>query len=198
MTTPGIIYALSEGQLPNPCPTGDHFQIKIGLTTGASADSRLNACQTGNPRELKIVAEYSGYPKDETRLHKLLSSYRQSGEWFCLPGVLANEFNDSSLSTALGLWRRFRELGVCGPGMGPELQNEAQKRLYAFEAIKRAQHQTELAESLVFELECLDDTGALTEEMLLDAMASAGISLVVGDESLTHLVSVIRSEAVAA
>ena len=193
----GLIYALSEGLVPDPCPEGDPFQVKIGYTTGGSAESRLAACQTGNPRQLRILAEFSGRPQDEVALHKLLSQYRQAGEWFRLPGFLVDEFLDDALSTAMALWSRLREVGCRAPGAGPEMHDEGQQHLYAWKAIKRAQRQSHFADRLLIELECLDDTGALTEEMLLDGLSTAGLRLDEGIDSVTFLLSAMREEGLA-
>jgi hypothetical protein len=56
---------------------------KIGFTT-KTPEERRASLQTGNPRELEVVAAFVGTTEDERRIHQLLEDYRQEGEWFRL------------------------------------------------------------------------------------------------------------------
>lgn len=69
----------------------DGSYVKIGITS-QSADDRLKALQTGNPRELKLVHVCDVGPMDvdlrsiEAMVHKQLEDCRARGEWFqCSP-----------------------------------------------------------------------------------------------------------------
>jgi hypothetical protein len=78
-------YAISDG-----------WAIKIGMSLG-HPQKRLHDLQTGNSRELQLLAytngvEISGSVKDnsEARVHQRLARYSLRGEWFALcPQVLA-------------------------------------------------------------------------------------------------------------
>lgn len=61
--------------------------IKIGISK--NVDKRLSTLQTGNPRELKLMAWIvtQGKSEDhetEQKLHRFFSEYRVRGEWFSL------------------------------------------------------------------------------------------------------------------
>jgi hypothetical protein len=69
------IYFISNG----------HGAVKIGRT-GSSLATRLNACQTGSPHELYIVAaiEHGQLSKLERRLHRENKAVHMRGEWFAM------------------------------------------------------------------------------------------------------------------
>lgn len=78
---PYYVYVISDGEF-----------VKIGYSKNPK--KRLKAVQSGNPRQLKLVAkrEVSGRRKAkalEKSLHKQYGCYRKSGEWFC--GSVLNE-----------------------------------------------------------------------------------------------------------
>lgn len=54
--------------------------VKIGRTTNISG--RLGTLQTGSPVKLLLVTTIYGNEAEETAIHKLLSKYREHGEWF--------------------------------------------------------------------------------------------------------------------
>lgn len=56
--------------------------IKIGFTSGESADNRLSALQTGNPGQLVLLMTMEGEQSAEAELHRKFSSSRIAGEWF--------------------------------------------------------------------------------------------------------------------
>ena len=60
---------------------GDN-SIKIGYTGADTPDSRLKACQTGNPRPLDLLGTMHGDESVERSLHVRFASDRMHGEWF--------------------------------------------------------------------------------------------------------------------
>lgn len=59
----------------------EHAQhIKIGIANNSGR--RLRALQTANPEPLHILGTLAGEAEDERELHRVLSAYRLSGEWF--------------------------------------------------------------------------------------------------------------------
>ncbi|HEY1956720.1 MAG TPA: GIY-YIG nuclease family protein [Polyangiaceae bacterium] len=54
--------------------------IKIGH--GRCPDRRLRGCQSGNPRELRLLGYRPGYRRDERTLHLRFKRLRIRGEWF--------------------------------------------------------------------------------------------------------------------
>ncbi len=61
--------------------------IKIGYTNRVGA--RVKALQTGNFRELRLIAVLPAPPCVETAYHRQLRSERKSGEWFAGPATVA-------------------------------------------------------------------------------------------------------------
>ena len=57
--------------------------VKIGHSA-ENATRRRGELQTGNPRELTIIAILKGGPDREAELHHRLRRHRVRGEWFCL------------------------------------------------------------------------------------------------------------------
>lgn len=57
--------------------------IKIGYST--NPQSRLTALQTASPYALRILGFWPGNRLTERRIHKYLSQFRRSGEWFSVP-----------------------------------------------------------------------------------------------------------------
>jgi hypothetical protein len=74
----GWIYFIGDGEL-----------VKIGY----SADDpgrRLEQLQTGNPRPLRLIAQYRGERYHERYLHQRFDGHHVRGEWFQLtPEILA-------------------------------------------------------------------------------------------------------------
>lgn len=70
-----MIYFLQEA-------TGTDLAIKIGYTSSDAAAGRQRGCQTGNPREVVVLATMPGERADETALHQRFASARLVGEWF--------------------------------------------------------------------------------------------------------------------
>lgn len=66
-----MIYFISDGEY-----------IKIGFTEDDDAEKRLNALQTGNARELRLIGVIPGDKSVERILHNVLGSLRARGEWF--------------------------------------------------------------------------------------------------------------------
>ncbi len=69
---------------------GDY--VKIGIAQ--NAHSRMAALQTGNPYQLKLVADIPGGLALEMELHNDFVEYRTSGEWFHHSGAV-KEFVES-------------------------------------------------------------------------------------------------------
>jgi hypothetical protein len=61
--------------------------FKIGFSQ-TSVQARLKTLQTGNPKELTIVAMFHGAQPEEQELHRIYKERRQKGEWFAFsPGT---------------------------------------------------------------------------------------------------------------
>lgn len=77
---PGFVYLITDGEL-----------VKIGKAN--SVPSRVNQLQTGNPRELWILAHGKfQYPQTaEAELHACLEKYRKRGEWFSFPESILDD-----------------------------------------------------------------------------------------------------------
>lgn len=71
---PGFVYVIHA--------TGTS-RIKIGFS--ASPKDRLAQLQTGSPVPLQLLASWPGSVERERRVHRYLSQFRQSGEWFEVP-----------------------------------------------------------------------------------------------------------------
>jgi hypothetical protein len=69
----GVIYAI-QGPVETP--------VKIGFSRSETLLERLAVIQTGNPYELRIIAQASGFPRHERQAHAALATYRMAGEWF--------------------------------------------------------------------------------------------------------------------
>ena len=96
----GSVYFIAERETLIPNTTRTPF-VKIGLVKdGDNREvlSRLSEHQTGNPRELFILAEVSTYAVTEVEniMHNLLAPKRVQGEWFQLDQTEA----DSALAKA--------------------------------------------------------------------------------------------------
>lgn len=78
----GHIYLLTDGEL-----------FKIGYSSDHPS-GRLRSCQTGNARELSIVASIRGPQSVEKTIHRMFAAKRVRGEWFAL--------SDSDIDT---IWR---------------------------------------------------------------------------------------------
>lgn len=63
--------------------------VKIGFTK-KHPRQRLKQLQTGNPSKLWLLGWYPGSQGQEQELHRQMSAYRMSGEWFRI-GEGANE-----------------------------------------------------------------------------------------------------------
>jgi hypothetical protein len=59
---------------------GDGEFVKIGIATDPA--QRLTALQTGNPRPLKLLAQFIGDREFEAKLHRDYAHLRVHGEWF--------------------------------------------------------------------------------------------------------------------
>lgn len=57
-------------------------RIKIGHTSKANADSRLEALRTASPVPLRLLATMKGNRTREQRLHLRFAASRVHGEWF--------------------------------------------------------------------------------------------------------------------
>jgi len=69
--------------------SGPGGPLKIGVTT-INAESRVYSLQTGNPEELRVVAQRPGKPMEEAALHRRFADLRIRGEWFQRdPSILA-------------------------------------------------------------------------------------------------------------
>jgi hypothetical protein len=176
----GLVYALSEGELPDPVPVDQDFFIKIGFTTGKSADSRSKQCQTGNPRQLEIVDQLAGSSFHEMRIHKLLKRYQRVGEWFLLPGALVSQLKSHSFDSAHDLVEHLEALGLRNDHTNGSIESEADKHMAAMEVFQCAQDQHDLADRLVSHMEELGDIGEVDGWFVLDAMCGAGIKLADG------------------
>ena len=58
--------------------------FKIGFSQ-TSVQTRLKTLQTGNPKQLTIVAMFHGAQPEEQELHRIYKERRQKGEWFAFP-----------------------------------------------------------------------------------------------------------------
>lgn len=67
----GYVYLIQEGE---------DGPVKIGWAKNPA--TRLEDFQTGNSRELRIVASFPGGINDERELHKRFAAHRLRGEWF--------------------------------------------------------------------------------------------------------------------
>jgi hypothetical protein len=70
--------------------TGDHGRVKIGVSTNPSARMAQLRTASAFPLEFAFigVTPASGY-EIEQAAHAILSSHRQSGEWFAVPADMA-------------------------------------------------------------------------------------------------------------
>lgn len=68
----GFIYLLTDGE---------HFKIGYSRT---DPSSRMRSCQTGNARELSLVASIRGSQSVEKSIHRMFAAKRVRGEWFAL------------------------------------------------------------------------------------------------------------------
>ena len=86
----GTIYVLSDGTA-----------VKIGFTMN-NPRTRLESCQTGNPRKIELLTTTLGTIEDESRVHRMLSAFRLCGEWFedCKPVEAVVHAIDRSVNMA--------------------------------------------------------------------------------------------------
>jgi hypothetical protein len=64
--------------------------VKIGHTYLDPPEARLAGLQTGNPRQLHMIASRPGTEEDERRLHARYIDHNVLGEWFyARPGIMA-------------------------------------------------------------------------------------------------------------
>lgn len=59
--------------------------FKIGFS--AKPEERLANLQTASPYQLKLLSSWPGTDKQERYIHKCLSEFRVSGEWFKMPSI---------------------------------------------------------------------------------------------------------------
>lgn len=74
--------------------------VKIGFTDRA-VGKRLAALQTGNPRELRVVALTNGDRDTETYLHRRFAASRMCGEWFKWSAELAQAMQSNTYTKPL-------------------------------------------------------------------------------------------------
>jgi hypothetical protein len=74
--------------------------VKIGFSSQSDLKSRLGQLQTSSPEHLEILGSFSGYIKNERKVHDLLAPHRLRGEWFERKAALAvcNYFNSEKKS----------------------------------------------------------------------------------------------------
>jgi hypothetical protein len=63
--------------------------IKIGFSGQSDLKSRLSQLQTSSPEHLEILGSFSGYLKNERKVHDFLALHRLRGEWFERDAALA-------------------------------------------------------------------------------------------------------------
>lgn len=85
-----MIYAILE---IDPITHDGDRRVKIGFTNSPSADERVASCQTGNSRQLAVIATRHGTQADERELHSRFKSLRIAGEWFWFRDELFAEVN---------------------------------------------------------------------------------------------------------
>lgn len=56
--------------------------VKIGYSSGASAQRRVSSLQTSSPTPLTLLASIEGTRSEEIAAHLVLRDYRRKGEWF--------------------------------------------------------------------------------------------------------------------
>ena len=93
--TRGIIYVIrQQGAI--------HY--KIGWTTAEDPSARLGSLQTGSPTKLEVVGYFSAASQaTEGAIHRLLSPFRTSGEWFNLTEQQVSDLLDPA-------WRRGQQI----------------------------------------------------------------------------------------
>jgi len=74
--------------------------VKIGFSGQSDLKSRLSQLQTSSPEHLEILGSFSGYIKNEKKVHDFLAPHRLRGEWFEREAALAvcNYFNSEKKS----------------------------------------------------------------------------------------------------
>lgn len=75
--------------------------VKIGFSGQSDLKSRLSQLQTSSPEHLEILGSFSGYIKNEKKVHDFLAPHRLRGEWFEREAALAvcNYFNSEKKSS---------------------------------------------------------------------------------------------------
>lgn len=68
--------------------TDDFAHVKIGYSTDLPA--RQAALQTGNHRQLRLLAYMTGTENDERNFHDKWACFNTSGEWFSLTTSIIN------------------------------------------------------------------------------------------------------------
>lgn len=63
--------------------------VKIGFSGQSDLKSRLSQLQTSSPEHLEILGSFSGYIKNEKKVHDFLAPHRLRGEWFEREAALA-------------------------------------------------------------------------------------------------------------
>jgi hypothetical protein len=63
--------------------------VKIGFSGQSDLKSRLSQLQTSSPEHLEILGSFSGYIKNERKVHNFLALHRLRGEWFEREAALA-------------------------------------------------------------------------------------------------------------
>lgn len=172
-----MIYVISASGPCRPPNIPDQVTCKIGYTSSASSVSRLRSLQTGNANQLVLVKEIEGELDQEARLHNHFRRFRNTGEWFSLPGhairVLRwkkittaehwlNETKSTVLSSALGVRRAERQQPTID-ALESRLRRlerkaqitDAERDLIAEQA--RAEVRREIAEALCIHLPAYSD-----------------------------------------
>jgi hypothetical protein len=67
---------------------GTTNSVKIGYTSGTSAEKRVSEIQPGSPTLLQLVAVLPGHQNGEAALHAEFADLRLHHEWFRLEGDL--------------------------------------------------------------------------------------------------------------
>lgn len=86
---PGFIYCMTEADWASHPITA--FAVKVGYSTNPKA--RVGELQTGNPRELVLLAYRPGTKPDEAALHAKYIKDNMVGEWFKPSIALLAEFD---------------------------------------------------------------------------------------------------------
>jgi len=90
---PGFLYCIGESALGG-------YGVKVGYSVNPEA--RVGELQTGNPRQLHLLAKVRGTREDERALHAKYIQYNLIGEWFIPTPELLNEFGLNSVGQPYG------------------------------------------------------------------------------------------------